>query len=187
MKRSDQAQRPGVMLYFDLWPSLKRLNLEEKGRLLEAILEYAQWSAQPDFGEDLALALVWDFVRPRIDRDGERYEDTVQKRRYAVYIREEKKKGREPLDYEEWLEREKAKDQVISCDIKRYPTAAPNKNLTLSTSSAPATAAAPIPDNIYPFTAPMAEEGSKLSPRQQEQDFENRRRESMRAVAGWRG
>ena len=185
MKRSDQAQRPGVMLYFDLWPSLKRLDLEEKGRLLEAVLEYAQWSVQPDFGEDLLLALVWDFVRPRIDRDGERYEDIVQKRRHAVYIREEKKKGREPLDYEEWLERERAGDQTVSCDIKRHPTANPNSNL--SSSSAPATAAAPPAENIYQFTAPTAWEGRKLTPRQQVQEFEALRRESIRAVAGWRG
>ena len=64
--------RPGTMLYFDTRPCLKRLTNEQKGQLFEAILDYAEFSVAPDFGDDIALSVCWDFIRPRIDRDNER-------------------------------------------------------------------------------------------------------------------
>ena len=71
------GKQPGVMLYFDLRGSLNRLSLEDKGRLLDAILDFGQYGAVPEF--EGMLGLAWDFIQPRVERDRERYEEKVQK------------------------------------------------------------------------------------------------------------
>lgn len=76
--------RPGTMLYFDTRPCLKRLTNEQKGQLFEAILDYAEFSVVPDFGDDVGLAIAWDFIQPKIDRDNERYEQISKRRAEAA-------------------------------------------------------------------------------------------------------
>ncbi len=66
-------QQPGVMLYFDVRESIAQLSYEEKGMLLDAILDYGQKRQEPAFS-DRTLALIWPFVRKDIHRDSERYE-----------------------------------------------------------------------------------------------------------------
>lgn len=83
--------QPGVMLYFDIRPCLARLTLEEQGRLFNAILNYGEFGAEPDF--DYMLGIAWDFIKPRLNRDRERYEDICEKRRQAVLTRWEKQHG----------------------------------------------------------------------------------------------
>lgn len=83
-----EKERPGVMVYFDLRPCLKRLSLEDKGFLLEAILDYAQYGAPPEL--DGMAGVAWDFIRPRIDRDAERYEEIVENKRKAARKRWDK-------------------------------------------------------------------------------------------------
>ena len=75
-------ERPGVLLYFSLRPAIKRLTLEEKGALFEAILDYAQNGVYPDF--DGVLGIGWDFVQPLIDADGEAYRDKCEKAKKAI-------------------------------------------------------------------------------------------------------
>ena len=65
--------QPGIMLYFDVRPCLARLTMEEQGRLFNAILNYGEFGAEPDF--DYMLGIAWDFIKPRLDRDKERYEE----------------------------------------------------------------------------------------------------------------
>ena len=76
--------KPGVMLYFDLRPCLKRLTGEQKGQLFEAILEYGEFGVAPDFDADIGLAVAWDLIRPMIDRDNERYEKISKRRSEAA-------------------------------------------------------------------------------------------------------
>lgn len=82
--------RPGVMLYFDLRKSVKRLSLEQKGRLLDALLAYGQDGEVPAFNDPM-LDVCWDFVQPRIDQDAQRYLEISEKRRESVTRRWEKK------------------------------------------------------------------------------------------------
>lgn len=82
------GKQPGVMLYFDIRPSLNRLSDGEKGRLFEAILDYGQHGVLPDF--DGVLGIAWDFIQPKLDRDRERYEEIAQKRADAARVRWEK-------------------------------------------------------------------------------------------------
>ena len=92
--------RPGVMFYFDIRPCIRRLSLEDKGQLFEAILDYAENGIEPEL--DGALGVAWDFIQPRIDLDSEQYELKVETSQYAAFSRERKKLGLEPIDRDEW-------------------------------------------------------------------------------------
>lgn len=81
------GNRPGVMLYFEIREPLSGLSMEQKGRLFEAIMEYGASGILPGFSDDPVLGIVWSFVKPRIDADGERYSDICEKRRSAANAR----------------------------------------------------------------------------------------------------
>ena len=79
-----KKEKPGVMLYYELRPVLRRLSTEQCGKLLRAIMDYAQDGIAPDFGEDAALEVAWDFMAARIDADTERYYMMSQARQEAA-------------------------------------------------------------------------------------------------------
>lgn len=81
-----QAKRPGAMIYFDLRPAMKRLSAEQKGHLFDAIMAYSEDGEEPEFA-DIALEIVWDFVKPRLDDGAGRYEETCAKRKQAANTR----------------------------------------------------------------------------------------------------
>ena len=126
------ANMPGVMIYFDLRPCLTQLSAAEKGRLLEAILDYSEFGTVPDFSGKLGIA--WGFLRPKLDRDRDAYARKVQQRKYAVYVRESKKSGTPPLSFEEWAaaladgNHRKTSDDTIS-----YPTTTTTSTPTATT------------------------------------------------------
>lgn len=97
-------KRPGVMLYFDMSPSVERMDIHQKAALLDAILRYGEFGEEPDFRNDPRLDVTWTFVRQRIDIDGAAYEEKCEKGRYATYVREAEKKQKTPLTYEAWRE-----------------------------------------------------------------------------------
>ena len=126
--------RPGIMLYFDILEPIKVLPDADKGRLLVAMLEYGQTGAVPVF--DGMLALAWGFVKPKIDKDSEEYNRTVLKRQYATFCRDRKKKGEPDINFEEWLMTiDDHRYQVISSDIKWYPTTTTTTTTTPSTTT----------------------------------------------------
>ena len=77
--------RPGIMLYFDILEPIKVLPDADKGRLLVAMLEYGQSGIVPEF--EGMLALAWGFVKPKLDRDGETYENAKVQRKYAAFCK----------------------------------------------------------------------------------------------------
>ena len=132
--------RPGIMLYFDILEPIKVLPDADKGRLLVAMLEYGQTGVVPVF--DGMLALAWGFVKPKIDKDSEEYNRTVLKRQYATFCRDRKKKGEPEISFEEWMMTiDDQSYQMISHDIKWYPTTttSPSTSTTPSTTTAAAT------------------------------------------------
>lgn len=142
---NDQRQRPGVMIYFDtLCPALARLTNEQAGALLRGIVDYAQTGAIPEL--DPMPGMAFDLLRPGIDRDEERYFEQIDQRRYAVYCRELKKRGADPISFENW-------QRMISDGIGRYPTTTPTSTSTPAStptsspnpSSYPTAAAYPYP------------------------------------------
>ena len=135
--------RPGIMLYFDILEPIKVLPDEDKGRLLVAMLEYGKTGTVPAF--DGMLALAWGFVKPKIDKDSEEYNRTVLKRQYATFCRDRKKKGEPDISFDEWLIIiDDHIDQVISSDIKWYPTTSttPTPSTSSNTPTSITTAAA---------------------------------------------
>lgn len=104
MNEPKQKKRPGVMIYFETKNCIKRLDLEDKGRLLDAILEYGENHTPPDFSEDddVALCIAWDVICPRIDNDASRYFETCISAQYSNYCKSAKSEGKEPLSRSEW-------------------------------------------------------------------------------------
>lgn len=129
--------QPGVMLYFDILEPIKVLPNEDKGRLLEAILEYGRYGTVPEF--DGMLALAWGFVRPKIDRDREEYNRSVLRRQYATACRERKKKGEPEITFDEWVKTLGIGDyqgvSLVINDDQWYPTT----TTAASTSTTPST------------------------------------------------
>ena len=63
--------------------SLKELDLltdEQTGKLLKALLRYAENGEEPDFSDDKAIMLMFSMMSRRIDRDFERYSKVCEKR-----------------------------------------------------------------------------------------------------------
>lgn len=134
----DKTKRPGIMIYFDdIKPALNRMDDEQCGRLLRAIVSYAETGKKPE--TDGVEGLVFDMLSPKIDRDGKRYDESCEQRRYAVYVREKKKHGEAFLSFDEWrlLHLSSSDNEPISPDIGRYPTT----TTTTSTSTTPTASA----------------------------------------------
>lgn len=164
------SQRPGVMLFFDIRPALKRLTIEERGQLFEAILDYGELGLLPDF--EGGLGIVWDFIQPRIDQDAERYADKVLKNKYSAYVREAKKADIRPADFETWRTDPDSFYRAISSDVKRYPT-------TASTPTPTATST-PTPTATATMAAPKQRRSSTEAILSfDEPDFERQRRDAL--------
>lgn len=135
--------RPGVMFYFDIRPCIRRLSLEDKGQLFEAILDYAENGFEPEL--DGALGVAWDFIQPRIDRDSAQYEQKTEKNRYATFTRELKKQGHDAISFDDWkaltdIERHRmmSDDDLETSDgIERYPTTTSTSTSTSTIPSRP--------------------------------------------------
>ena len=142
---ADGKARPGVMIYFEsVRPALSRLDNEQCGALFRAIIDYAEYGAVPDL--EPMTGMVFDLLRPKIDRDAEKYEESREQRQHAVYVREAKRRGEQPLTLPEWrLYRETSSDNgPISPDIENIgpypsttisPATATSTTTALSTSS----------------------------------------------------
>lgn len=65
------AENKGVMLYFNYRKPLDNLSLEERGKFLTAILDYAAEGIFPDFTG--AMKMLFDCMQPRIDEDIKSY------------------------------------------------------------------------------------------------------------------
>ena len=99
----DNKQRPGVLIYFDrMVPALNRLNNEQAGALLRAIVLYALNGTEPDL-EDLP-GVVFDLIRPGIDTDWIRYGTKRIRSQYANYCKKMKAKGEEPLPFSDFMQ-----------------------------------------------------------------------------------
>ena len=147
--------KPGVMFYFDIRPCLKRLNSEEKGLLFDAILEYGEYGSEPNF--DGAVGVAWDFIKPGIDRDSDRYRNQVLQKQYANYVRESKKKGLSPLSFDDWKTvPDNERYRLVSADTGCYPT-----TTTTSTSTTASTSTANIESTADKPPAPSRKDFSQ--------------------------
>ena len=134
--------KPGVMFYFEVRPCIKRLTLEEKGQLFESILDYGEYGALPDL--EGALGVAWDFIQPRLDRDADKYDETVAKAKYAAATREARKNNAMLPPFEEWkLSTNDSGYHSLSDDIERYPKSKSNSKSTSNSNNRGSIAAKP--------------------------------------------
>lgn len=124
------AERPGVLLYFDILPALDKLPHKAVGELLLKALHYAQDGIDPVF-DDSALGFAWAFLKPAIDRDGVVYRDKRLRGDWLTYCRQCKRDGIEPLDFETWRER------VDNGTLQAVDVALPTTNTTPASSTTP--------------------------------------------------
>ena len=174
------AERPGIILYFDMVAPLKRLGYEDKGKLLEAMLEYGQYGVVPELGG--VLPFIWDCIQPKLDADAKRYRKTVFQKTHASYCAKEKKAGRTPMDFDDWCEKEGIDtsewNRVEPYDTMRCPTEKGNTNTTSKSNT-----------NIDGKSISMGEVdggGKGEEEPQQEKDFEALRREKLAMLTGMR-
>lgn len=145
--------RPGIMIYFDMLGPIRVLPDAEKGLLLVAMLEYGQSGKLPQF--DGMLALAWEFVKPKIDRDEESYADSVLQRQYAAFCKKRWRLKLPKIPFNEWLnmtddERERLATtdneplRAVDFVASRYPstTTAAAAETATETETSTATAAA---------------------------------------------
>ena len=128
-------QQPGVMLYFDVRESIAQLSYEEKGMLLDAILDYGQKRQEPEFAGG-GLCFIWPFVRRDIHRDSERYEEIRSKRRAAAAKRWQAEE--EPMQEDAHA----SKCMHVECKPMQNMPTTPAPSPTSSAAAAPPTAAA---------------------------------------------
>ena len=149
---TNQKERPGVMLYFDvLRPMINRLDAAQCGVLLRAVMDYAQYGVMPEL--DPMTGMAFDMLVPKIDHDAERYEESREQRQYAAYVREKKRSGEQVLSIAEWrLTRLRAgeRESIVPSRPDNGPlpsaststTASPSASPSISTSPSASTAAA---------------------------------------------
>lgn len=164
--------RPGIMLYFDILEPIRVLPDAEKGRLLVAMLEYGQSGIVPEFTGMLALA--WGFVKPKLDRDGETYENAKVQRKYAAFCKRRTAMNLPKVPFEDWLNMtDDERERMVTADNEpiragdfvgsRYPsTTTPTTPSTSSNTNTSATAAAAITTNTTEDTAAAAEGNVKV-------------------------
>ena len=73
--------RAYVPLYFSYAEQLAMLPDDERGRLILALLEYAQTGALPAFAPASAMAMLFSCMRAQLDRDVANYTDRCEKNR----------------------------------------------------------------------------------------------------------
>ena len=139
------ADRPGVMLYFDaLRPALKRLDDAQCGRLLRAVMDYAEHGVLPEL--DAMTGLAFDLLVPKIDRDAEQYAESCEQRQYAAYSREAKRRGEQPIGMPEWKLRRVSETttrygspRAVTVDTVPSPTTStsPSSSTAVTTSTSP--------------------------------------------------
>ena len=146
--------RPGVMLYFEnICPAVNRMSDEQVGMLLRVLLDYARYGELSGLDKlDNVQAVAFDLMRPLIDRDARRYEETREQRQYAAYARKFRQTDEQPLSIAEWRElrrRESTEDNGPSREDDENVPPSPS----ITTTSTPTITS--IPTSI-PTTIPAA-------------------------------
>lgn len=120
----------------------------DKGRLLVAILEYSKDGIVPQF--DGMLAMAWGFIQPKLDRDGESYENTKVQRKYAAFCKKRSNLNLPKIPFEEWLEMDdderlrlvtgvNEQQRAVAPVDSRYPTTTGTPTVTGTTTVTPST------------------------------------------------
>lgn len=95
------AERPGILFRFELLDALEQLDPADAGTLFVSAMRYGRYGDVPTF-QNPVVSVIWPFVKSAVDRDAESYNNKTAQRRYAVYVREAKRKDESPMSFDEW-------------------------------------------------------------------------------------
>lgn len=73
--------KSSFVLYAEYAEHMEDLSMEQRGTLFTAIMNYANEVDLPEM--DGAVKMAFSFIKKQLDRDSEKYEDTIEKRRNA--------------------------------------------------------------------------------------------------------
>ena len=95
-----EEQKKSLVLYFDMYPSIRVLPADQKGMLLGAVFEYAQSAAERDITPEEIMArypdmsqacsMAFRFVAETIRRDTEKWKAKHKRYSEAAKVRWEK-------------------------------------------------------------------------------------------------
>ena len=74
-------QKKSFLMYTDYWKDISLLTMEQRGMLLSAIMLHTLGGEVPEL--DGATQMAFSFISEQIDRDAEKYQDTIEKRKEA--------------------------------------------------------------------------------------------------------
>ncbi len=107
--KSKEKQRPGVVVYFDMVPTLQKLSAEAKAAVLMAALARGQnlyyeadFNSLGDLADRVRAETLWESYCPRVDSDGEGWKDGIIQRKYAGYCSGCRSREEQPMSYEEY-------------------------------------------------------------------------------------
>ena len=99
-----EEQKKSFLLYFDMYPSIHILPIEQKGMLLDTMFEYAQAAAERDSPPEEILArypdmsqecrMAFRFMAETIRRDTEKWKEKHRRYSEAAKVRWEKGHGK---------------------------------------------------------------------------------------------
>lgn len=75
------ADKNSFVLYTEYLKHIQKMSMEQRGELFTAILCYAAGDPLPEL--DAAPDMAFSFIKERMDRDTEKYEETIDRRKEA--------------------------------------------------------------------------------------------------------
>ena len=173
------SERPGFMLYFDTAPAFEPLSNENAGRLIKAVFTYASTGELVPL--DDSLTLLFELIRPKLDRDAEKYEQTVQRRKYGGYRKACYDRGETPLEYEVWLEHARA---CTSMPTTATTSTTATATTTATTSTTATTPTAKTNTNLTVASAGSGKGSLRGNP-DDDAEFERQRREQIAKLTNY--
>lgn len=183
------SERPGFMVYFDSAPAFERLSDGDAGKLIKAVFSYASTGALMPL--DGMTAMAFDLLRPRLDRDAEKYEQTIQRRRYAGYSKACRDRGEEPLDLDSWLEGQNEQVHASACTcmptVTTTTASTPDTTATAASTTATATTAASKTDTDITVNSRGSGKGGSGENPDDAAEFEKRRSRGLEMLRNYTG
>lgn len=127
------SNRPGFMFYFDTAPAFERVSDTEAGVLIKAMIAYCQTGELLPLGG--VVSIIFDMIRPKLDRDAAKYDEQIMKRKYGGYVKASRDRGDEPLSFDSWRNGLQADEQA--CASTSMPTTTPNTTVSTTSISTP--------------------------------------------------
>lgn len=108
------AGKNSFVLYVEYLQNIELLSMEQRGELFTAIMHYASGKEVEDL--DGMVMMAFSFIRSQMDRDNEKYQDKLEKRREAG------KKGGRPAKAKAFSEKQtKAKKANVFSEKQKNP------------------------------------------------------------------